>query len=165
MSAEATIELASDGTYRGASPAALEILGVTLEELLALPPGAFATRPADPVEQESFRQAWEAAGSPPIGGEGTILRPDGSQVRLSFAIIPRPDGTFVAAIERIPTSEEAEPVVYTMGSILSLWRAAERDLATVVPGTAEWHQLTDQVETFRARYQQLFAQRRRGGTT
>jgi PAS domain-containing protein len=149
---EATIEIGSEGTYLGASPNALAILGVTLDELLVLPPGALASKPADPIEQQSFRDAWEAAGTPPIGGEATIKRPDGTSARVSFAIFPKPDGTYLATIEPVESPEAAPPIVYTIGRELTRWRAAQLELERVPEGGTDWTRLTAEIAEYRKRF-------------
>ncbi len=68
---DATVLLHADGTYADASPAALEILGVTLPELLSMGPGAFAVDAPDPAADAAFRSSWESEGSPTIGGQTT----------------------------------------------------------------------------------------------
>lgn len=44
-----------------------------------------------------------------------------------------------------------------LGDLLRDWRAAERGLREVEPGTAAWHGLRDEVERLRQRYQEAFA--------
>ena len=48
---DATMILNEDGTPAEASPAALAILGVTLDQLRELPRGAFAATPPDPAAE------------------------------------------------------------------------------------------------------------------
>ncbi len=80
--------LNADGTTADASPAALELLGLTIEELRALPPGALSAEPRDPDAQAAFREQWERQGSPDIGGEATVRRLDGTSIRVKFGITP-----------------------------------------------------------------------------
>jgi hypothetical protein len=40
--------------------------------------------------------------------------------------------------------------------VLREWRAAERDLAELMPGTPEWARTLNEIELLRGRYQELF---------
>ena len=151
-----SILLNSDGTYADASPDALDILGVTREQLLAMPPGAFAAKPPDPEADAAFRATWEKSGAPDIAGEATIRRPDGDERRVKFLIRRRDDGRFVAAIEPVDGRVEAPPKVFTAGEVLAAWRAAERRLETVVEQSPEWTSIRADIESFRQQYQTLF---------
>ncbi len=148
--------LNGDGTAVEASPEALAILGVTLDQLRALPGGAFAATAPDADGDAAFREQWERQGSPDIGGEVTILRLDGKKVRLKFAISPLDDGRFRAIL--LPTSGMTEdpPSVYTAGHVLAEWRAAERRLTELRPGSPELASVQADIDTFRRRYQELF---------
>lgn len=151
-----TLILNPDGSTADANAAALELLRVTLDELRALPPGAFSPEPPDPVATEAFREQWEREGSPDLGGEGTIRRLDGSEVRVKFGITPTDDGRFVAIMEEVASPVDAPQVLYTGGQVLALWRAAERRLAEIPEGSAEWQAVTREIEIFRSRYHALF---------
>lgn len=151
-----TLILNGDGSTEDANAAALDLLRLTLDELRALPPGALSPEAPDPAATTAFRQQWERQGSPDLSGESTIRRLDGSEVRVKFGITPSEDGRFVAILEEVATSVEAPPVLYTAGQVLAHWRAAERRLAEVREGSAEWQAVTREIETFRARYQALF---------
>ena len=72
---DATMILNEDGTAADASPAALDILGVTLDQLRELPGGAFSANPPDPQADAAFRERWERQGSPEIGGEANDPTP------------------------------------------------------------------------------------------
>ena len=146
----------ADGTTADASPAALELLGLTLEQLRALPPGALSPEPRDPEAQEAFLEQWERQGSPDIGGEATMRRLDGSSIRVRFGLKPIEDGRFLALIEPIAGPTEQPPVVYTAGQVLAEWRAAERRMIEIPPDSDEWHVAQAEIETFRKRYQELF---------
>ncbi len=145
-----------DGTTEDANPAALDLLGVTLEQLRRLPPGAFSPEAPDPEAQAAFRSEWERVGTPDIGGEATIQRLDGSQVRVKFGISPIEEGRFVAVMEPVATTVDAPPSLYTAGQVLAEWRAAERKLADVPEGSAEWRAVNRDIESFRARYHEFF---------
>lgn len=158
-----TLTINADGTMADANEAALTLLRVTLEQLQALPPGAFSPEPADPAAGEAFREEWEREGAPDIGGEGTLKRLDGSTVRVKFGITPLEDGRFLAIMEEIEAETDAPPVLYTAGQVLAEWRAAERRLAAIVEGSPEWTAVSDEIDVFRRRYHALFD--RRAGAT
>jgi PAS domain-containing protein len=153
---DATLILNEDGTAAEASPEALAILGVTLDQLRELPGGAFAATAPDPRADAAFREQWERQGSPDIGGEATIQRLDGEKVRIKFAISPLDDGRYRAVL--MPTSglTEDPPTVYTAGEVLAEWRAAERKLMTLPPGSPELALVQADIDAFRRRYQELF---------
>ena len=148
--------LNADGTTAEASPAALELLGLTLEQLRALPPGALSAEPRDPEERAAFLQQWEGQGSPDISGEATMRRLDGSTIRVKFGVTPIEDGRFVAIIEPIAGATQQPTSIYTAGQVLAEWRAAERRMVEIQPDTAEWHDAQSEIENFRQRYQDVF---------
>lgn len=148
--------LNADGTTADASPAALELLGLTLEQLRALPPGALSAEPQDEDAREAFLQQWKGQGSPDIGGAATIRRLDGTSIRVKFGITPIEDGRFLALLEPIAGPTQQPTTLYTAGQVLAEWRAAERRMVEIPPDSAEWHDAQAEIETFRRRYQELF---------
>jgi hypothetical protein len=152
----ATIILGPDGTAEEATPQALALLGVTLDRLRELPPGAFSATPPDPESDNAFREEWERAGSPDIGGEATIQRLDGEKVRVKFAIAMLDDGRYRAVLERATGATESPPRVYAAGQVLAEWRAAERQLSELHPGHPDYDRVQADIESFRTRYQELF---------
>ena len=155
----ATITISADGRVEDANPAALTLLGVRLDELIALPQGAFSPDPPDPAADAAFRQQWEAGGRPDIGGQATIQRPDGSKVRVRFAITQVPGERFLAVLEPIAASVDAPPTMYTGGEVLAAWRAAERRLTALEPDSEEWADASQEIERFRVMYHDLFRQK------
>ncbi len=151
-----TVILNADGTTADANAAALEMLGVTLDVLKGLPPGALSPDPPDPVGEAAFRKEWEAEGQPDIGGQATLKRLDGSQVRVKFGITPLEDGRFLAVMEPMDAPLDTAPVVYTAGQVLAEWRAAERRLSEIPEGSAEWRAIHRDIDLFRKRYQEKF---------
>jgi hypothetical protein len=84
-----------------------------------------------------------------------MKRADGTPIRVSYAIEMLGSG-FRARLWQIDGSPEAPPSVFTVGSVLREWRAAERNLAELLPGTPEWRRTLGDVELLRARYHELF---------
>jgi PAS domain-containing protein len=154
-----TLTINADGTMADANQAALDLLRVTLQQLRELPQGAFSSEPPDAAAGAAFREQWEREGTPDIGGEGTLRRPDGTSVRVKFGITPLEDGRFLAILEEIEAEHGAPPLLYTAGEVLAEWRAAERRLAAIVEGTPEWMAVTDEIDVFRQRYHALFDRR------
>ena len=148
--------LNADGSTAEANPEALEMLGVTHDELVALPAGAFSPEPPDPEADAAFREQWKRQGTPDIGGEATLRRLDGSSVRVKFGITPIEEGRFVAVLEPVGAPTDAAPIVYTAGQVLAEWRAAERRLDAIPEGTAEWRAVRHDIDVFRRRYQAMF---------
>jgi PAS domain S-box-containing protein len=155
----ASLVLDADGRAVDASPEALDLLGVTLEELLELPPGAFAPEEPDPEARRAFRDEWERRGQPDLFGEGVIRRLDGTTIRVRFAVTTRSDGTFEALLEPADTPVERPSRVFAGGEMIAAWRDAERRLADLEPGSPEWVSVTDEIDSFRSTYQGLFGSR------
>jgi PAS domain-containing protein len=152
---EAVLHIDATGGYLGANRDALELLGVTLAELLASSPGRFTIRPTDESEQAALRAEWKSDGSPPLIGTAGLKRADGATIRVSYAIEASRSG-FTARLWQVEGSPEAPQSVYTVGGVLRQWRAAERDLAELIPGSAEWARTLAEIELLRGRYQELF---------
>jgi PAS domain S-box-containing protein len=158
----ALIIIDAEGRYVEGNVRALEILGVSLDQLRESTGAAFATAPADPDQAEAFRAAWEQAGRPDITGATTIRRPDGTLVRVRFAITPRADGTYAAAFEPVAGSHADPVALHTVGDVLAAWRAAERRLESLEPGSPEWAAAQDEVAWLRDRHATVFRQRAQG---
>lgn len=153
--AEAVLSLDATGRYTGANQPALELLGVTLAELRASPPDRFAIRPANHGEQAALRAEWESDGSQPLVGTTGLMRADGTMIRVSYAI-ESAHGGFLARMWQVQGDPEAPPSVFSVGRVLREWRAAERSLAELLPGTPEWRRTLGEIELLRDRYQELF---------
>jgi hypothetical protein len=152
---EAELSLDKTGRYIGANDAALELLGVSLPELLASPPDRFTIEPTDEAEQAALREEWATGGSRPLVGTAGLRRADGQTIRVSYAIEPAGDG-YLARLSLIQGSPHAPLSVYTVGSIMREWRAAERQLSELLPGSEDWARTKNEIEMLRARYQELF---------
>lgn len=151
---DARILVGADSTIIEATDAALEIVGLTLEELRALPPGGLSVE-QDRSGSAEFEAAWAETGRGPILGAGTIRLLDGRLIRVRYLITPQTDGTYEVILER---SEEAvtEPArAYTLGTVLSKWRAAERELGELLTGSPEWTAVQAEIDYFRTEYQRL----------
>jgi hypothetical protein len=152
----ASLTVLADGRLEDATPDALELLGVTLDELRELPPGAFSADAPDPEGDAAFRAEWESSGRPDVGGEGTLRRLDGSRVRVRFAITPSLDDRFVVVLEAVGGATEAPPIVFTGGEVIARWRAAERRLETLEEGSPEAASVQAEIDHLRGLYQGLF---------
>ena len=115
---DAQILVGADSTIIEATDAALEILGMSLAELRAMPPGALSLE-EDKAGREGFEDAWQEAGRGAIVGAGTVRLLDGRLIRVRYLIDPRPDGTFEVILERSQEAIGEPPRAYTVGSVLS----------------------------------------------
>ena len=158
---EPTLRIDSEGVIQDANNAALELLGLSIDDVRALPPGALAAEPTDPEEDAALRRQWETAGRDGLVGLTTILRPDGQRVRVAFAIYPEEDAGFTATITRHAGPVTAPSKVYTVGDVLGMWRAAERRLESVDRSTPAYEAVLAEIEDLRTQYQRLFEARQR----
>ena len=163
-SIEAVITIDKAGHYVDANDAALELLGVTLSELRTSAPDRFAIRPTVQAEQTELRDQWETGGEQPLVGTAGIRRADGTTIRISYAIEATEAG-FGVRLQRVEGSPEAPPSLFTVGRVLHEWRAAERVLAELAPGSPEWARIQGEVEMLRGQYHQLFKTADPGGTS
>jgi PAS domain-containing protein len=153
---EAVISLDALGRYLDANAAALELLGVSLAELRASAPDRFTMRPATDAEQAALRSQWSKDGAPPLVGTAGLRRADGTTIRVAYAIEPGDPG-FRARLWRVDGSPHAPSTLFTIGQVLREWRSAERKLAELVPGSADWARTLSEIEMLRGRYQELFS--------
>jgi len=152
---EAIITIAADGRYDDANEAALELLGLSLVELRASPPDRFAIQPTIDADQTALQAQWEAGGSPLLVGATGLRRADGTTIRVAFAIEATDPG-FRVRLSEVEGSPHAPIRAYTVGDVLQEWRAAERELAELVPGTPDWARTSSEIQSLRDRYQELF---------
>ena len=154
VSRDARILVHDDSTILDATNGALHLLGLSIEELRDLPRGALSVDD-DRAASNGFSVAWKEAGRNPILGTGTLRRPDGRLIRVSYWISARPEGGYEVILE--PSDEGVgEPARrYTVGEALSAWRVADRKLATVDVGTPEWDVVQKEIEFFRREYHRL----------
>jgi PAS domain-containing protein len=151
---EAVVDLDMAGNYVDADATALELLGVSLPELRASAPDRFALRPA--IEDEAMLHAhWEIGGREPLAGTTSLRRADGTSIHVSYLIEATGSG-FRARIWQVEGAPAAPPSASTVVDVLRDWRAAERALTVLAPGTAEWARTLDEIERLRSRYQDLF---------
>jgi PAS domain-containing protein len=155
---EAVLILGADGTYRHASPRALELLGLSLDELKALPPGALSTTPAD--ERQALQKEWERSGARAALGETTVAVPGGRTFRARFALAVQPDGTYRATITPVAGPVTGPTRLYAVGEVLEAWRAEERKLEALEPGTPEWQEVKARAEGLRRSYARHFERQR-----
>ncbi len=151
---DARILVGSDSRVIEASPEALELLGLTFEQLVALPPGAMSME-HDPAASAEFAAAWEGDGRPPLVGSATIRLADGRLLRLRYLIGSQPDGTVAVFLEHSPEPVGEPPRAFAIGKILSAWRAAERLHEALEPGSPEWLAAEAETQHFKDEYRRL----------
>jgi PAS domain-containing protein len=152
---EAILSLDSAGRYVDANAAALDLLGVSLSELISSPPDRFAIESRDDTLRAELRADWEAAGARPLVGSAGIKRADGSPIRVAYAIETASTG-FRMRLWQIEGAPEAPSSIFSVDDVLREWRAAERGLAVLEPGTSEWTRTMSEIEMLRDKYQDLF---------
>jgi PAS domain S-box-containing protein len=151
----AVISLDTAWRYVDASPAALELLGVTLAELRSSERDRFALHAADDAEQAAMRARWEAGGAQPMAGTTGLRRADGAEIRVSYTL-ERIEGGFRVWIWQIDGAPDAPTTVLSVGDVLREWRAAERALAGLRPGSPELALMLNEIGLLRSQYQRLF---------
>jgi PAS domain S-box-containing protein len=162
---DAVISLDAAGHYVGATIAALELLGVSAAELRGSAPDRFAMGGPIDGDRAVARAHLESGSTQPLVGTTGLRRADGTTIRVAYAIEPAAAG-FRARLWLIDGSPEAPTTVYTADEVLRQWRAAERELARLAPGTPEWARTMNEIAVFREQYQELFrAIERPPGTT
>jgi hypothetical protein len=152
VSARIVVDSASN--ILDASEYAIDLLGMSLDELRSLPPGGLSVE-QDRAASEAFEAEWRASGEGQVAGAGTIRVSGGQLMRIRFLIMPKPDGTFEIIFDRIEEPVTAPPRTFTVGSALAAWRAAERKLETLDPASAEWAVANADVQHVRDEYQRL----------
>ncbi|MEO8570687.1 MAG: PAS domain-containing protein [Chloroflexota bacterium] len=152
---EAVISLDRDGRYLDANAEALDMLGVSIDELRTSAPDRFAIRPSVGAEQAALRSEWESGRTQPLVGTTGLRRADGTTIRVAYAIEPIDLG-FRARLRRVEGSPHDAASVYSVGDVLREWRTAERELAELTPGTPGWARTLDEIELLRERYQEIF---------
>ena len=155
---DARIRVGADSQVISATPAALELLELSLDELRSLPPGSLSLE-QDRGSSAEFAAAWEGSGRAPMVGAGTIRRLDGSLLRLRYYIWAQDDGSVEIIFERSQESVNEPSRAYTIGKVLSAWRAAQRQLEALEPGSEEWRAAEAENTYFRAEYRRLSSQR------
>ena len=150
---DATVVIGADGSFDEASAAALELLGLSIDELRALPPGALSTKSTE--DQENLRGAVEHARPDAVAGVTTIRRGDGSRLGVRFVIRRRDDGRWEAVFASLDRPQ-ASRTYKTAGSVLTAWRDAERRLDEVPGGSDEERELIAEISRLRADYRELF---------
>ncbi len=151
---DARIWIGPDAAVIGATDGALDLLGLSLAELQALPPGGLSLE-ADVQAAEGFEAEWRKAGERPIFGSGTVRLLDGRLVRVRYVINPLPDAGFEVILERSRENVSAAPRMFTAGSVLSAWRAAERRLAEIDPDSPEWPTAKRESDHFRDEFRRV----------
>ncbi|HEY4227546.1 MAG TPA: PAS domain-containing protein [Candidatus Limnocylindrales bacterium] len=146
----------ANGRYLDADTEALELLGVSLPELVASPSDRFVIEPRNEADQAAFRTEWLAGGAKLLVGTAGMRRADGRTIRVAYALEPLGEG-FRARLWPVEGSPHLPVSAYTVGAVLKEWRAAERKLADLVPGTPAWARTLVEIQFLRDRYQELFS--------
>jgi PAS domain S-box-containing protein len=154
QASDAAITLDRSGHYLDANAAALDLLGVSLDELRGSAPDRFSMGPPVDADQAAARAHLESSSSPLVGTTG-LRRADGTTVRVAYAIESAETG-YLARLWVIDGSAHEPATIHNADEVLRNWRAAERALAELTPGTREWARTLSEIEVFRNEYQELF---------
>lgn len=158
-SGAATVTLGPDGHFSDASPAALELLGLSLEQLRGQSPRALLA--LSDAESEALSATWKSRISRAAAGEATVVRPDGVERRVRFVLTTVTRDCYEVLLQEITRPTPRRLAFYSMTEVLAAWRAAERRLQADLPGSAEWMAASAEVEAFRKQYLRLFESSRR----
>lgn len=125
--ATAYVEMDDQGRYLNASREALEVYGVSLEELRRHRVGDFSASGLGAVQRLLFlwliRQGRDFG-----GGEGTVVSPDGRQTHIRCTSVRRVGDRFRVTFRTV--SEDAVPPHSdNIPAVLDAWREAEREVA------------------------------------
>ena len=122
------------GRYLDADEAALELLGLTLEELRAKRVGDFSGPHAEMAATVWRRLA--AGGEDMSSGEGTLYPPAGGEVRVRYVRISAIDGgDYELTFEPIGAERSQHPpTADRTDTILREWRVAEREVEAAGTG-------------------------------
>jgi len=157
------------GRYIDADAGALELLGLTLEELRSMQVGDLSGPHA-----EMARTVWRrlaATGQDMSSGEGDLYLPNGSRLRVRYTRIGAlPTGQYELFLEPVQLpGEDRPPTSDRPSTILREWRVAEREAeaaatsggpgAMGVPDDA-----TDAADKLRRLYQDSFSARTKAGS-
>jgi len=115
------------GHYVDGDAAALELLGVTLEELRLLRVGDLSGPHAEMARTVWRRMA--ATGEDMSSGEGPLFLPNGTEIRVKYVRIRAlPNGDYELELEQIDASQlDRPPMSDRPSTILRQWRVAERE--------------------------------------
>jgi PAS domain-containing protein len=146
------IYIGEDGRYIGANPRALDFLGYTTQEIVALPLGALSGVEPD-VAARFWHEFTQGAVHMPAGREGRYRAKDGSHRDVVYLGIERDaSNSFYVSRSRPVSAATREGGGGSIPTVLMEWREAERRLARTPrddPGRAT---LEAQVEGLRRRY-------------
>jgi PAS domain-containing protein len=146
-----------EGRYLDADDAALELLGLTLEELRGMRVGAFSGPHAEMAATVWRRLA--AGGEDMSSGEGTLYPPHGGEIRVRYQrITAMPSGDYEISLEPIgPQRAQRPPTSDRPSTILREWRVAEREAEAAASGgpgaMAAPEEADDAVDKLRRLYQ------------
>ena len=152
---EAVLWFDSAGRNVDANDGALRLLGMTREEWLTSAVDRFVLAPSEEGTWAALRSEWPGDEAPTLVGAAAIELADGSTISVSYAI-DKVAGGFRARLSPIDGPSPDMAPVLTVGDVLREWRAAERGLAELSPGSPAWIEIEREIETLRMRYQEVF---------
>jgi PAS domain-containing protein len=151
---DAVVTISPDGRCLAGSPAALELLGVGLDELRAGDVGALVPGTFGDAARESWR-VWVASGMALARGEKEILQPGGRRVRVSFETVRRADGMYDETLVALAGNPERRSPYTTLAAVLEAVREAERALAELPKRSRRRRALRSDIGQLREAFEQI----------
>lgn len=151
---EAIVILAADGRIEDATAPALELLGMSLPALRALPPGTLSGLGEE--ERRAMREEVARVDASALAGQLPVRRVDGPTIHVRFVLNRLDDGSWRAVLDEVRDKAVQTHVFASAGDVLSAWRAAERRLNEVGPDSPDARVLHEQISVFRAEYRRFF---------
>jgi PAS domain-containing protein len=155
---DAVVTISPDGRCLAASPAALELLGVRLDELRAGDVGALVPGTFGDAARESWR-VWVASGMALARGEKEIVQPGGRRVRVMFETVRRADGMYDETLVALPGNPDRRRPNTTLAAVLEAVREAERALAELPKRSRRRRALRTDIGQLREAFEQIVRSR------
>jgi PAS domain-containing protein len=147
----------ADGRYVDANEEALELFGVTRDELRRHRVGDFAPEGLQAIHHALFR--WVAhTGNDYGGGTSTVVRADGTALRVDCPSIEPHGECFRIRLEAQGT-ESVPPHSDAVASVLDAWRKAEREIVEAGRTEPEYAVARKAAESLRDIYQFVFREK------
>jgi PAS domain-containing protein len=147
----AIVEADADGRYLDANEPALALFGVSRDELRRHRVGDFAPSGLGPIHHALFR--WVAqTGHDFGGGTSTVVRPDGTCVRVECPSIEPCGETFRIRLEA-QSGDSVPPHSEAVAAVLEAWREAEREIAANGRSEPEYALAREAADSLRDIYQ------------
>ncbi len=154
----ASVTISPEGRYLDASPAALELFGVDLDEVRMVDVGTFVQEPFGDAARESWR-VWVESGLLVARGEREVVRPDGRRCRIRFEAVRDPDGSYQETMQELAGNSERRSAFTTLAAVLEAVREAERALAKLPKRSPRRRLIKAEIGQLREAFEQMVRSR------